>query len=197
MFDNQADALGYALASRPRGLKCGDTVKYMDHHFEVVAVQQWLVKNTPHAVGLVWGGRCSECESDWYQLTETRVGTLAETCSACAEETRIEPPTLDTVVANNLMADTGFEIRFSRPRGSALRYGATERHIMDVIDNEYAEVDSTNEVPFVARCAELLPPPNEGKRDQRVFVIKRAVQSLAKRKNGPIALEMGRVIFCK
>jgi KaiC/GvpD/RAD55 family RecA-like ATPase len=83
-----------------------------------------------------------------------------------------------------------------RPSKGIVRYGTNERHVLEVIESEYAAVESASETLFVARCAELLPKPDAGKRDQRLFLMRRAVQSLVKRKDGPIALEHGRVIFC-
>jgi KaiC/GvpD/RAD55 family RecA-like ATPase len=83
-----------------------------------------------------------------------------------------------------------------KPSRGVVRYGANERHVLEVIESEYAAVESTSEALFVARCAELLPKPDAGKRDQRLFLMRRAVQSLLKRKDGPLAVEHGRVIFC-
>jgi hypothetical protein len=83
-----------------------------------------------------------------------------------------------------------------RPSKGVVRYGANERHVLEVIESEYAAVESVSETLFVARCADLLPKPDAGKRDQRLFLMRRAVQSLVKRKDGPIAVEHGRVIFC-
>jgi hypothetical protein len=83
-----------------------------------------------------------------------------------------------------------------KPSRGVVRYGANERHVLEVIESEYAAAESASEALFVARCAELLPKPDAGKRDQRLFLMRRAVQSLVKRKDGPIAVEHGRVIFC-
>jgi hypothetical protein len=83
-----------------------------------------------------------------------------------------------------------------KPGRGVVRYGANERHVLEVIESEYAAVESVSEALFVARCAELLPKPDAGKRDQRLFLMRRAVQSLLKRKDGPLAVEHGRVIFC-
>lgn len=83
-----------------------------------------------------------------------------------------------------------------KPSRGVIRYGANERHVLEVIESEYAAVESASEALFVARCADLLPKPDAGKRDQRLFLMRRAVQSLVKRKDGPLAVEHGRVIFC-
>jgi hypothetical protein len=83
-----------------------------------------------------------------------------------------------------------------KPSRGVVRYGANERHVLEVIETDYAALSDVSEAVFVARCADLLPPPDAGKRDQRLFSMRRAVQTLSKRKDGPIAIEHGRVIFC-
>ena len=83
-----------------------------------------------------------------------------------------------------------------KPGRGVVRYGSHERHMLEVIETDYAAATDVSEAVFVGHCASLLPTPDQGKRDQRVFMMRRAVQSLAKRKDGPVALEHGRVIFC-
>ena len=83
-----------------------------------------------------------------------------------------------------------------KPSRGVVRYGAHERHVLEVIETDYAAVEKVTEASFVARCAALLPVPDVGKRDQRVFLMRRAVQSLVKRKDGPIVLDQGCVVFC-
>jgi len=81
-----------------------------------------------------------------------------------------------------------------KPSRGVVRYGANERHVLEVIESEYADVADVAEHVLVNRCAEMLPQPD--KRDQRKFLMRRAIQTLAKRKDGPLAVEHGRVIFC-
>ena len=83
-----------------------------------------------------------------------------------------------------------------KPGRAVVRYGANERHVLEVIESEYASATDVSETAFVKHCADLLPKPDAGKRDQRIFLMRRAVQSLIKRKDGPLAVEHGRVIFC-
>ncbi len=83
-----------------------------------------------------------------------------------------------------------------KPSRGVVRYGAHERHVLEVIETDYAAVEKATEASFVARCAALLPVPDPGKRDQRVFLMRRAVQSLVKRKDAPIAVHQGNVVFC-
>ena len=84
----------------------------------------------------------------------------------------------------------------SAPARSVVRYGKHERHVLEVMESVYA---SDNEAPydvFLSRCVEMMPAPVEGKRDVRRFEINRAIQSLAKRKDAPIVIDRGKVIFC-
>lgn len=192
VFDNQQYALAHALASRPRGMKIGDSVRYNDRTFAVLAIQQWSFNKGNFAVGLVWTGTCAHCGRVWYQLSETRVTHLNEECPSC-DLVGVCGPTLDAQVAQNLLQHGAAPA--APPKEE--RYGVTEQHILDVIGKEFGDTHSVTEPAFVAHCAEMLPKPDAGKRDQRYFVTKRALQSLAKRENGPIALEHGRVIFCK
>lgn len=193
MFDNQRSAIEYALASKPRGLEIGDEVRYADRAFEVFALQQWALAKGTQDVGLVWVGFCAGCGNGWYQLTETRVSQLADLCERCSPAEQ-DVCTHDETVGDNLIFGT--YKHSGKPSRGIVRYGQNERHMLDVISREYADVESVAETELIARCAELLPPPDEGKRDQRVFLMRRSLQSLVKRKNSQVALEHGRVIFC-
>jgi hypothetical protein len=193
MFDNQRSAIEYALASRPRGLEIGDEVRYADRAFEVFALQQWALAKGAHEVGLVWVSFCPGCGNGWYQLTETRVSHLAEVCERCSPAEQ-HACTHDEAVGGNLTFGT--YKHSGRPNRGAVRYGTNERHMLEVLNREYAGDGSVAEGVLVARCAELLPPPAEGKRDQRLFLMRRALQTLLRRKNTQVTLEHGRVIFC-
>jgi hypothetical protein len=48
----------------------------------------------------------------------------------------------------------------------------------------------------VDECVAALAPAEVGKRDTRRQNVQRALQSLAKRKDGPIEIKSGHVIFC-
>jgi hypothetical protein len=192
MFDNQHMALDYALASRPRGLDIGDEVRYTDRAFTVLALQQWALPKGSRAVGLVWKGTCANCGEEWYQLTETRTSYLAEECGVC-DLAGVPAPTHDELVGINILDETP---ALAQPASVEERYGTNELHILSVIKRDYAEVESAAEAPFVAHCAALLPKPREGVRDQRVYLTRRALHSLAARKNPQVSLEHGRVIFC-
>jgi hypothetical protein len=194
MFDNQHMALEYALASRPRGLKIGDEVCYADRTFTVFALQQWALAKGACAVGLVWKGTCANCRDEWYQLTETRASYLAEECGVC-DLAGVPAPTHDVLVGENIMHEVPAAAK-PQPAPVEERYGSNELHILDVIKRDYVDAESANEALFVAHCASLLPVPREGIRDQRLYLTRRALQSLVKRKNAQVAVEHGRVIFC-
>lgn len=81
-------------------------------------------------------------------------------------------------------------------RKNVQRYGNAERHVLEIIELEYAEAENAPFNALVEKCAEALPKPEAGKRDQRKYTIQRAIQSLAKRKDAPVVVEHGKVIFC-
>ena len=83
-----------------------------------------------------------------------------------------------------------------KPSRGVVRYGANERHILEIIETDYRAVTDVSAAVFAAHCADLLPKPDAGQRDQRHFQMQRAITSLAKRKDSPIVVEHGRVIFC-
>lgn len=197
MFGNQQEAIEYALDSRPRGMEIGDEVRYADRAFEVVALQQWAFPKGTHTVGLVWAGFCADCGIGWHQLTDTRVSHLADVCERCGDVVAQTPCTHDETVGANLIFGTYVHSAGAKTSQKEVRFGANERHVLEVIEREFGDVESVDEIAFIARCAELLPAREDGKRDQRVFLMRRAVQTLCKRKEGPLVLAKGRVIFCK
>ena len=197
MFDTQQEAIEYALDSRPRGMEIGDKVCYADRAFEVLALQQWAFREGAHTVGLVWAGFCANCGIGWHQLTETRVSRLEDVCGRCSAAAPQDPRTHDETVGANLIFGTYVHNGGAKTGRGVVRYGANERHVLDVIEREFGDVESADEVAFIAHCAELLPARDDGRRDQRIFLMRRALQSLAKRKDGPVVVVKGRVIFCK
>ena len=84
-----------------------------------------------------------------------------------------------------------------KPQRNMIRRGRHERHVLEMIELEWSSAQSENYETFVVRCADALPPPDEGKRDNRRFLVTRALNSLAKGKEAPIAIAHGRVVFCE
>lgn len=84
-----------------------------------------------------------------------------------------------------------------RPQRNMVRRGRHERHVLEMIELEWSAAQSESYDTFVIRCADALPPPDEGKRDNRRFLVTRALNSLAKGKEAPIAIAHGRVVFCE
>lgn len=82
------------------------------------------------------------------------------------------------------------------PSRSVVRYGKHERHVLEIVEGVYAADDSCDYDVFLRACIDAMPQPSEGRRDVRRFEINRAIQSLARRRDAPIAVERGRIIFC-
>jgi len=176
-FDTQAEAIAHALARRPRGLKNGDPVEYGRRRFEVAAIQQWMVKGTPYAVGLVWTSRCPACQKMWFQLSETRPSVLAEMCPKC-DVVGSTAPVLDEIVAGELVGD----------RAGVRRRGRIENHVLDTI-LLFGGASTIEMGELVSRAVEVLPEPEEGKRDNRRQHVIRAIQNLSKEKNGMLEIK--------
>lgn len=93
-------------------------------------------------------------------------------------------------------AETPRPVEDDKGRKNVQRYGNAERHVLEIIELDYAAETSAPFSVLVDKAAAALPAPEAGKRDQRKYTIQRAIQSLAKRKDGPLAVERGKVIFC-
>ena len=65
-----------------------------------------------------------------------------------------------------------------------------------MIEAEYAGVEGAPYAKFVESCVQGYPAPAPGKRDNRKHTIQRALKSLSSKKDGPIMLKDGLVIFC-
>jgi hypothetical protein len=48
---------------------------------------------------------------------------------------------------------------------------------------------------LIQKACDMLPPPEQGKRDIRRQTVVRAIQQLSKEKDGPLRMENGIVIF--
>lgn len=82
-------------------------------------------------------------------------------------------------------------------KGRANRLGVQERHILEIIEAEYAGQPSAPYDTFIETCVKNYPAPGPGKRDTRKHTIQRALVSLTKNKvDSPIILKDGLVIFC-
>lgn len=76
------------------------------------------------------------------------------------------------------------------------RYGAFERHVLEMIETVDKGTTSMNMTKFVAMCSDALPEPEADKRDTRRQHVMRAVRALSKRKEPPIEIAQGLVVFC-
>lgn len=123
--------------------------------------------------GLRWGFRLEEIT-----LEMDADGDIVTSCVAVEAAEPVAPATEE------------------KERKNVVRYGHLERHILEVIELEWPQAESAPFRAVVEKCVELLPKPDPGKRDQRKYNVQRALHTLAKRKEGPVAIEHGRVIFC-
>ena len=74
------------------------------------------------------------------------------------------------------------------------RRGRLETHILEVMTTFAADAVVRAE-DLIQKACDMLPPPEQGKRDIRRQSIVRAIQQLSKEKDGPLRMENGIVIF--
>lgn len=75
------------------------------------------------------------------------------------------------------------------------RRGRIENHVLEVLAMLDTGVQTIPLEELVTRATNMLPPVEEGKRDTRRQHVTRAIQALAKEKDGPVSLERGLVIL--
>lgn len=75
------------------------------------------------------------------------------------------------------------------------RRGKIENHVLDVVAMLEPELQTIKLDDLVKRAADMLPEPEEGRRDVRRQSVKRAIDTLCKEKDGPIALAGGVVVL--
>ena len=78
----------------------------------------------------------------------------------------------------------------------AQRFGPKERHVLEIIESEYEGVERAPLGDLFDKCLAAMTKPEAPKRDLRRRDLERAIQSLAKRKEPPIEIKNGHVIFC-
>jgi len=198
MFVTQVEALQDVLDRRPRGLKTGDMVEYATgvsvRRYWVMAIQQWMAKGTPTAVGLVWVSYCPGCGERWFQTTETRPQSLAEECSKC-DIIGSNGPAIDLRVAKDLteLTDVCLTAAGSVARGGAKRRGRIETHLLDMA--AVFEGKSVAAEEFIQRAVDLLPQPDPNKRDTRPQHVRRALQNLSRDADISLVVKDGVVVF--
>ena len=74
------------------------------------------------------------------------------------------------------------------------RRGRIETHILEVMTT-FAEDAIVRAEELIQKACDMLPPPEQGKRDIRRQSVVRAIQQLSKEKDGPLRMENGIVIF--
>lgn len=75
------------------------------------------------------------------------------------------------------------------------RRGRIENHILEVLETLDTKVQTIRQDDLIKLAADMLPPPEDGKRDTRRQHVTRALGMLAKEKDGPLAIERGLVVL--
>ena len=78
----------------------------------------------------------------------------------------------------------------------AQRFGPKERHVLEIIESEFEGIERAPLTELFDKCLAAMTKPDAPKRDLRRRDLERAIQSLAKRKEPPIEIKNGHVIFC-
>lgn len=175
------DQLAAALARYPRGLPLGLELPGVT----LAALQEWRGQGRPReVVGLVWRGRCRDCGTPTIQLTGNRPAALRRQCAAC-----------DLVGGAERMYDVEVAEAVTAPDTPARpvqRRGRLEEHVVEVWAQLGAPRIALHDL--IARAADLLPAPEENRRDTRRQHVTRAVQSLARERDGLIRIAGGDVV---
>jgi len=74
------------------------------------------------------------------------------------------------------------------------RRGCVENHILEVMEL-FGDKSIVKVEDLIVRATDILPPPEDGKRDTRRQSIARALSALSRERNGPLKVEGGIVIF--
>jgi hypothetical protein len=77
----------------------------------------------------------------------------------------------------------------------AQRFGPHERHVLEIIEDQYAGVERAPLTELFDKCLAAMTKPEAPKRDLRRRDLDRAIQSLVKRKDPLIEIKNGIVIF--
>lgn len=126
-------------------------------------------------VVLCWQSQCVICGVRYAFKTKSPISYLTRTC----EEHR--------GARKELVAE--------RPAANGQRrYGKHERHVLEVIEDEFGGDDSAPLDMFIRWCAAAMVKP-QGRRDHRRFEVSRAVQSLAHGDGAPVKIEGDRIVF--
>jgi hypothetical protein len=84
-----------------------------------------------------------------------------------------------------------------KSRGGVKSYSKMESHILDTIDTIDKSINKMEMLEFMELCLAAMPPAEEHERDNRKGSVSRALMSLCKGKDAPIAMAHGNVVFYK
>ena len=79
-------------------------------------------------------------------------------------------------------------------RKGTKRRGRMENHVLEVMAT-FGSESIVSALELIDKAADMLPAPEEGKRDIRRQSVTRAINSLSREKDGPLKLEGGKIIF--
>lgn len=79
-------------------------------------------------------------------------------------------------------------------RKGVKRRGRVETHVLEVM-NLFGTQSIVSAMELIDKAVDLLPEPEEGKRDTRRQVVTRAINTLSREKDGPLKVEGGKIIF--
>ena len=74
------------------------------------------------------------------------------------------------------------------------RRGRNENHVLEVM-TMFGPEDVVSALELVNKAVDMMPAPEDGKRDTRRQLVVRAINNLSREKDGPLKIEGGRVIF--
>lgn len=182
------EQLAAAHARHPRGLPLGFKVEHKTPDgtripVTLAAFQEWRVRGRSEIVGLVWVSHCPCGQRTVRQLTGNRPETLAVLCAEC-DVIGAREPTLDEAVVDALLptpARPGIQPKALKQRGRM------PTHVLEVIATLDPALQAIRAEELTKMAADLLPPPDEGKRDTRRQHVARAIDNLCREKNGEIS----------
>lgn len=79
-------------------------------------------------------------------------------------------------------------------RKGTKRRGRMENHVLEVMAT-FGSESIVSALELIDKAADMLPAPEEGKRDIRRQSVTRAINSLSREKDGPLKMEGGKIIF--
>ena len=194
------------FSKKPRGPEIGDQVclkardckqnEYLST-FRVVALQRIVAERVVRDVGLVWAFTCIECDAKELRFTPIRPLQLNPLCGRC-DVVGAHEPEWDAAAVRDLARPAAGPWPVVRSADTLKakgirRRGRMESHVIQVMKD--FDGDTVKLEDLIDRAVALFPAPEDGERDTRRQRITRAIQTLAKEKDGPIGVAGDTVIL--